>query len=301
MLKKKKKVDKPSKSIKVSQKVRLPRPFGVTQLMNSVSKASITERAELFQKVQNFIIHNWLIGNGLICGKTYNIQELAAFLECEVSKIQVYMRDRLLQTRLWEKDKQEEMVEALLGQQLSWVLEDRMDIQAQVDLLKNSQGGKYTPFISSELNKALKLKIDSSTSLQSLVKGISGPGNINIFNPVQNNQTNIENNIGVNQERALDLIRETIKELPEGHDPVRYVEESYNLAELPEVVANKQDYDASKEGLNVLKTENNQITDDYKSHLKAFEEDYHEIRREVEEQIDMDEDDPEFDDLDYDL
>lgn len=271
-------------------------------MMNTVSKASITERADLFKKVQSAMINQWLLGNGNIFGRNYNIQELSAFLECEISDVQVYMRDRLMQTRLWDKEKQEQIVESLLGQQLSWVLEDRMDIQAQVDLLKTSQGGRYTPFITAEVNKALKLKLESSTSLQSLVRGITGgSGNINIFNPVQNNQTNIQNNAGVNQEEALNLIVGAIKELPKGHDPVKYLEENYDLGSLPEVVAGKQDYDSSKEGLKILKKENNTITDDYKSHLKEFDEDYHEIRREIEEQIDMDEDDPEFTDEDYEL
>jgi hypothetical protein len=292
-----KKLSEPKK-VKSKLIIRVPRPFGVTQLMNTVSKANITERAELFKNVQTLMIHHWVIGSGLLCGKSYSINELAAFLECEVSRIQVYMRDKILTTRIWEKERQEEIAEALLGQQLSWVLEDRMDVQSQVDLLKQSQGGKYTPFISSELNKALKLKIDSSTSLQAIIKGLSGPGNINIFNPIQNNQTNFTQN-NFNQEKVLDLIQETLKS--EGGDKVKYVESKYDIKSLPEVVASKQDYDASKEGLKILKKENNIITDNYKAHLKEFDGDYHEIRREIEEQIDPEADDPEFEDYELDI
>ncbi|MER8077888.1 hypothetical protein, partial [Acinetobacter pittii] len=62
------------------------------------------------------------------------------------------MRDRLLQSKLWDKERQEEMLQALLGEQVAWALEDRMEISHQVNILRESQGGHYTPFISAELN-----------------------------------------------------------------------------------------------------------------------------------------------------
>lgn len=116
------------------------------------------------------------------------------------------MRDRLLSSRIWDKDKQEELLNALLGEQLAWALEDRMEISHQLQILRDSQGGKYTPFISSEVNKTLKLKLESSTSLQSIIRNLTGGNTTNIFNQFnQQNNLNAENTISIEEARTIVL------------------------------------------------------------------------------------------------
>lgn len=116
------------------------------------------------------------------------------------------MRDRLLSSRIWDKDKQEELLNALLGEQLAWALEDRMEISHQLQILRDSQGGKYTPFISAEVNKTLKLKLESSTSLQSIIRNLTGSNTTNIFNQFnQQNNLNAENTISIEEARTIVL------------------------------------------------------------------------------------------------
>lgn len=110
------------------------------------------------------------MNNGYVCGISYDINHLADTLNVEPSYIQVLMRDRLLSNKIWDKDKQEEMFNSLCGEQLLWALEDRMEISKQVEILKKAQNGKYVPYLTAELNKALKLKLDSSGSLQTILK-----------------------------------------------------------------------------------------------------------------------------------
>ena len=293
----KKKTNKKPKVTKQPYIQRLPRPFGVTQAMVLVHKSDEQNRPTLIKRANDFMVQSWLLSNGSICGKSYSISELARFLECEVSDIQLFMKDKLLSTRIWDKEVQEQMVESLLGQTVMWTLEDRMDVQSQLDLLKTSQNGKYTAFISSEVNKALKLKLDSTAAMQGLMRALSGNNTVNIFNnPVQNNQTNIQQ--GVNQEEALALITQAIHELPEGkkHDDLNFIEATYDVNSFPEVVAtNQADINADREGLKIMKKENNKIIDNYKIHRSEQGElDMHEIRREIELEIDDDEDDPEY-------
>lgn len=204
------------------------------------------------------------------------------------------MRDRLLSSRIWDKDKQEELLNALLGEQLAWALEDRMEISHQLQILRDSQGGKYTPFISSEVNKTLKLKLESSTSLQSIIRNLTGGNTTNIFNQFnQQNNLNAENTISI--EEARTIVLESQKVLTKTEE-AKLLEDKYDINSLPEVVATKQEgVDTSKEGLNLNKKELNQITDNYKAAMELSSKEHHELRREIEMRIDTDSYDPEMD------
>ena len=158
---------------------RFPRPMGLTAMMQEYHK---TKDPATLNKAQEYLINTWLMGNGVICGIMYDINTFSQKLGIDINYIRMYMRDRLLNSKIWDKDRQEELIIGLLGEQLSWAMEDRMEVSHQVQVLREAQGGKYTPFISAELNKALKLKLESSTSLQSIVRAMTGGSTTNIFN-----------------------------------------------------------------------------------------------------------------------
>lgn len=247
----------------------------------------------LLVNIHNYLINQWLMGNGVLCGITYDINTFSYRLGIDINYIRIFMRDRLLSSRIWDKEKSEDLLQALMGEQLAWVLEDRMEIAHQVNVLRESQGGKYMPFISAELGKALKLKLESSTSLQSIVRNITGGSTTNIF--AQFNQNNVnqpQNTISIDEARQIVLESQKILDKTE---EAKLLEERYDISSLPEVVATKQEgVDTSKEGLNLNKAELAQITDDYKGAMELFPDEHHEIRREIEMHIDPDEEDPEL-------
>lgn len=247
----------------------------------------------LLVNIHNYLINQWLMGNGVLCGITYDINTFSYRMGIDINYIRIFMRDRLLSSRIWDKEKSEDLLQALMGEQLAWVLEDRMEIAHQVNVLRESQGGKYMPFISAELGKALKLKLESSTSLQSIVRNITGGSITNIF--AQFNQNNVnqpQNTISIDEARQIVLESQKILDKTE---EAKLLEERYDIASLPEVVATKQEgVDTSKEGLNLNKAELAQITDDYKGAMELFPDEHHEIRREIEMRIDPDEEDPEL-------
>lgn len=271
---------------------RFPRPMGTTAMALEYQK---THEEEALVKVQNYLINQWLMGNGVLCGVTYDINSFSNRLGIDIEYVRVFMRDRLLSSRIWDKDKQEELLNALLGEQLAWALEDRMEISHQLQILRDSQGGKYTPFISAEVNKTLKLKLESSTSLQSIIRNLTGGNTTNIFN-----QFNQQNNLGapvdtISIEEARTIVLESQKVLSKTEE-AKLLEEKYDINSLPEVVATKQEgVDTSKEGLNLNKKELNQITDNYKAAMEVSSKEHHELRREIEMRIDPDEEDPEMD------
>lgn len=272
---------------------RFPRGLGITQLALQANAGD----NEALKNLTKLIIHTWIVNNGRLWARVYSVNELSDFLKCEPSIIQMQMKQTFLDNGLFDRNKMDEIADSLMGACIGWALEDRMEISQQVQILRDSQGGRYAPFITAEVNKAIGLKQQSTTSLQSLVRAVSGGGTVNIFNQ-QNNQFNNtgESEPVLTRDIAMSMIQ---KELADkgGVKELEYVENQYDFKELPVVVATKQEGNrGDKEGLTLKKAELDSVTGDYQGALKAFEEDHHQIRREIEEGIDYEEIDPELED-----
>lgn len=272
---------------------RVPRPFGMTQMMIEYHNSN---NPAILEKVKSFLINYWITNNMVFCGQPYSIQKFALALNIRVEDIRIVMRDQVLNSRVWDPEHQKEMMQGIIGEQLSWLMEDRMEVSQQVEVLRDSQGTTYKPFISAELTKALKLKQDASNNLLQLIRTLSGGGNTtNLFQVnIDNSQDNhTENNITIEEARTL-IQQVNAEQALEKPKEVALLETQYDLAALPEVVAVKQNVDISKEGLNFSKAELNAVTDDYKGAMEIASEERHQIRREIEERIDPDAEDPEL-------
>ena len=272
---------------------RFPRGLGITQLALQANAGD----DEALKNLTKFVIHTWIVNNGKLWSRVYSVNELADFLKCEPSIIQMQMKQTCLDNGLFDRNKMDEIADSLMGACIGWALEDRMEISQQLQILWDSLRGRYAPFITAEVNKAIGLKQQSTTSLQSLVRAVSGGGTVNIFNQ-QNNQFNNtgESEPVLTRDIAMSMIQ---KELADkgGIKEIEYVENQYDFKELPVVVATKQEGNrGDKEGLTLKKAELDSVTGDYHGALKVFEEDHHQIRREIEEGIDYEEIDPELED-----
>lgn len=271
---------------------RIPRPMGFTSLM---SKFHETKDKSYLKKAQDYFIREWILNNGYVCGISYDINHLSTTIGVEVSYVQLFMRDRLLSNKMWDMDKQEELFSSLCGEQLLWALEDRMEISKQVDILKKAQNGKYVPYLTAELNKALKLKIDSSSSLQTIIKNLIGGGTTNIFNQINSNNVIENNQQYITVDEARSLIQDESSHNYLESSEVKFLENKYNIDDLPEVVATKQGNIEQKEVSSLDNVELNSIVDNYKGALEKSSELHHQLRREIEQNIDPDDYDPELD------
>lgn len=272
---------------------RFPRGMGVTQLALQANAGD----GEALKNLTKFIIHTWIVNNGKLWAKVYSVNELADFLKCEPAIIQMQMKQTFLDNGLFDRSKMNEIADSLMGACISWALEDRMEVSQQVQILRDSQGGRYAPFITSEVNKALGLKQQSTTSLQSLVRAVTGGGTVNIF-AQQNNQFNngAQEKQTLTRDEAMEMIQRELADKG-GIKEIEYVENQYDFKELPVVVATKQDGNrGEKEGLTLKNGELDSVTGDYHGALKVFDEDHHQIRREIEEGIAYEEVDPEIQD-----
>lgn len=269
---------------------RFPRPLGTTALAIQYNQNKSKENKEA---LYNYIIHNWILNNGKFGSIPMDINTLAKTLGITIEYIQLYMRDHILTSKIWQPEIQQDLINGLLGQQLSWALEDRMEVIQQVEILKSSQNGHYTPFISAELNKALKLRLETSSSLQQVIRTFTGGSTTNIFNLSQ--QNNVQQNNYISREEAMELITENSGYLEDKSDQAKYLEQAYDLKQLPSVVANEDTVDNDGSTFNVNRQELDEITQDYKGALEASSKTRHEMRREIEMRIDPDAEDPEFD------
>lgn len=270
---------------------RFPRPMGITALSVEYQK---TGSPDSLNNLYKYFVNQWFMNNGLICGKPYDTNQLTLVFNIPPTVVSQYMKDSVLGSHIFELSTNSEMVESLMGEQLKWVLEDRMEASQQVNLLRASQGDKYAPFISAELNKALKLKQESSTAMGNVIRNLTVGNSVNIFTQI-NQQNNQQVNQGITIEEAREIVMESQKVLPKSEE-AKLLEAKYDMGELPEVVAVKQTgIDTSKEGLNLNKVELNSITDNYQGALDVSSKEHHEQRREIEQRIDPYEEDPELD------
>lgn len=269
---------------------RFPRPMGITAISSEYQK---TKSPEILENLYRYFVNQWFMNNGVICGTPYDTNQLVSTFNIPPSIIKNFMVDSILSSQVINISNNPDMIENLIGEQLKWVLEDRMEASQQVNILRTSQGGKYAPFISSELNKALKLKQDSTTAISTLIRNLTGGNSVNIFTQI-NQQNNQQVNQGITIAEARELIMESQKVLPKSEE-AKLLEAKYDIGELPEVVAVKQiGVDTSKEGLNMNKVELNSITDNYQGALEVSSREHHEQRREIEQRIDTNEEDPEL-------
>lgn len=273
---------------------RFPRPLGTTSL---AVEYSLNPNDENRFRLYNHVVHQWLLSNGKFGGKYMDVNTLSQVTGIPTDYIQCFMRDQVMNSKIWDRDKQEELLNGLLGQTLAWALEDRLAIKSQVDLLRQSQNGHYTPFVSAELNKAIKMMLDSSTGLQSVIRTFMGGGTTNIFN-MFNQQNNVDNHQenGISLEDAKRLIVESNSILNDKSKEAKFLETKYDLGALPEVVATKQDGIDNEDyggSFNINQAELKEVTDDYKASIESSSKDRHEMRREIEQNIDPYEEDPE--------
>ena len=147
--------------------------------------------------------------------------------------------------------------------------------------------------VTSEVNKTLGLKLNTSTNLQSFIRALSGGNSyVNIFN---NNQVNQTQNNTITYDDALKIVQEESTKFLGSDKELKYIEANYDIDDLPEVVATKQlGVDTSKEGLTLSNSEISQTIDTYYKELDNGETP-HDVRREIELQIDKEAIDPEID------
>lgn len=229
---------------------RIPRPIGTTEMASNYNR---TNDEEHYQSLKQIIIHHYLRNNFSYCGRYMNIETFANLIKETPISIQKYMASygkalSDLNDELTNKD----MFRVLSNSVFNFCLEDRSLAHQQLSLLLQSQGSSYAPFISGEVNKAIKLMMDANTNTQQFMRTMLGnSGTMNTLPYGAPEQGTTEK--GVTIDDAIMLLKENaITPLLSDSQGKDNLYKEYNIQEMPEVNALKQiGVDASKEGLSI--------------------------------------------------
>lgn len=222
---------------------RIPRPKGLTELAPNYKDNK--------EHIDRHIISHYINTGFTYCGYPMDINTFSQVTQIEPETITQAMIDHGSSTfNLLDEGAKGEHLRALFGMALKNSLDDRSRALQQYSVLAAAQGHDYVPFVSSEVNKALKLTMESTQGMLQVIRALAGGDTTNIL--IQNNNTNQVQANYLTTEKALKLMEKQKDDqallLDEGRR--ESLVDEYNLNEMPEVQANKQQgIDVDREGL----------------------------------------------------
>jgi hypothetical protein len=231
----------------MSNTIRVPRPIGSTELGNKYNR---TLDETNYQALLQNIIHHYIRNDFSYCQVPMGIETFSGLIGIEVNIVKGYFTSYGKElSKLANEMVNGDMLRALNSKAFFGCLEDRSAVQQQLTLLLQSQGGEYKPFISGEVNRAIKLLMDSTNSMTNLMKAMGGEGTgFGAVNPYQPNQDK-----GITTDEVVRLLKtENVTPLLSDNEAQDMLFRAYKISEQPEVNALLQTgMDTSKEGLNV--------------------------------------------------
>lgn len=269
---------------------RIPRPIGTTEIGRHYNK---TKEDNILNELIQHVVQHYIDTGFKYCHQAIDLYSFSQYTNIDVTLIQQQMlaRSKAL-INLEDPDTQQEHIRALISQTLSCALSDRNRALTQYEHLSKAQGQTYKPFISGEVNKALKLTLDTTSNLISLHKALVG-NDASIV--IKNNITTEQTNNYLTIDKALTVLQQNSPKALAPGEPNALADGLYlehNLDNTPEVVAHKQQgLDTSKEGLSfgsMVELSDGKV-DDIDNALEGPKT--HENRRAKELDIDLEDDD----------
>lgn len=204
---------------------RLPRPLGLTNLCKEYHQNETQQNKE---KIYKFLITQFTLNGFRYTNISLSISEFSKIFNIEESTVLKEINELSMGLGSFSNpDQINNTLKSIASLSSLWAIQDKGLISNQIELLIKAQGNSYKPFISSELNKALKLGLDSNKNMMDLYKTLSGQTQ-NILNIFNNNQTN---NNYITPEQALDFIEDKRKR---ERDKLKEHKETYYIQDKEE-------------------------------------------------------------------
>lgn len=222
--------------------IRVPRPHGVTiEMIEIRSLDNDALKKQRKKTLVNNIIKSYINNGFKLNNKQYSFNELSMFLNVSIDKIikRSVRGETLFMGGGKGIDSIQGLGEVLLGKCFFDVTKDRYLIETQTDMLIKKQKNRYVPYLSAEVNRAIKTQIDSNSVLIDLYKAIvqGTQTKIQILN-TQNNFTN--NTANTNHISVLEAIEMMDgRALPPAENAIA-ISESYVDDNLPNIIAKEK-------------------------------------------------------------
>lgn len=140
--------------------MRIPRPIGTTELNRSNPR-----------KTKTHLINHYINSNGHYLGEVVDIDTLSYYLGIKKSEIVKKLHRQTIKTLTTiNPESNLQLQESLVALSLHHLLEDKQETKHQLNVLKKAQGNDYVPFVSTALNQALKVNLDSTKQIMDFLK-----------------------------------------------------------------------------------------------------------------------------------
>lgn len=227
------KKSKPNQAKQKNNILRQPRPLGLTLLAQQTRNQPITN--QLISQILNYILST----NIEVRGKRLNLHNLSIYLNISLNQVMKAYLDYQGQLSRVMLGNVENVKGALLFSAMEKNLENEAYCHDQLRLLQASQGGTYKAFISSSVNDAIGLKMQSSKALMDMYKMLNPSGPSIAIQHNHNQPVGAIKSVG--QTEALQILQ---KEglLAINYDPTYNAKliGTHNLDKAPEVRATHQ-------------------------------------------------------------
>lgn len=262
---------------------RIPRPLGLT---NMIRAYHLDPTEENKQAINEAVVKSY-INNGFTWNyRKRSVDELSILTGIPVPTLLMNIT-RVTRTlaSLAKPEQLQNTIQSLMGLIIQNGMDDRGEVEEQLQKLKAAQGDSYAPFISKEVNGALKLRMDSNKQLMDIL-GLLKPqqGTLIQINNNPETKPEIEEGEAITTEKAVLMISSNTIPLKDDKKQLDHIFEAELIDDTPEVNAKKQKGNFSdKEGLGLKKLTSGE-------HIDEIMQVNHEDRRAEEYDIDLDED-----------
>jgi len=224
---------------------RLPRPLGTTQ------PAQNKKPIKRLKHIEKKFIEEYIDNDYIIHGHRMSLESFSMYTNIPMKRVQdgMIMRASNIDANM-EEGQMEGTLRAIISQLFRGTLADRATVLQQQSLLLMAQGGKYKPFITGEVNNGIKNLFGANDQILKTLKALLPNSGFKDMAPSDSGLT--QGTSTFTHDRALELIAEVgPKPLLESPDNIKLLEAQYDIKNMPEVLAHKQEgWDTSKEGLN---------------------------------------------------
>ena len=196
---------------------REPRPKGTTLLAIEYNKLNSDESK---QRLIDHVITTYALQGFRYMGQSYSIPALAQKLNIDQKTIMETISNiGTNMGSLANPESLQETLKTIATLSTSFSLSDRGLIQSQLENLLRSQGPNYKPFITAEVNKVLKLMLESNKNLMELYKTFFTTNNTttNILNLNTNSK---EQEDYLTPDKALQILTEQ-RALPNANNAIK--------------------------------------------------------------------------------
>lgn len=184
---------------------RIPRPTGTTFLSQRYNQTQTNEDKE---KLIDHIISQYTIQGFRLNHRSMDIHQLAKTIQITPNEIMRRISESSKNLGyLLDPDSINQTLKTIVGTSLTWAFQDRGLVMSQLETLLRAQDGNYKPFISSEVNKNLKILLESNKGLQEAYKSFFNQQN-NITNILNIQDTDKEENKYLSPEEAVKMLKQ---------------------------------------------------------------------------------------------